>query len=176
MFYWSIPVLNRICQLNHLARNVLFGKFLTINSLFKYIYDYLHHFFFVCLFLFILRKQMGEGHTEWERQNPTQASCGHVWVQRSNSPTVRSWPEPKSRVRHLTDWATQAPLPLFISWVTYSLLLFKKLYISSKESNFWEQSLYFLIILLISVVPIVIYLCVWKPSCYGVILCYLLSA
>ena len=26
--------------------------------------------------------------------------------------TLRSWPEPKSRVPRLTEWATQAPLPL----------------------------------------------------------------
>ena len=31
-------------------------------------------------------------------------------MQGSNSPTMRSWSEPKSRVRPLTDWATQVPL------------------------------------------------------------------
>ena len=35
-----------------------------------------------------------------------------VWG--SNSWTVRSWPEPRSRVGRLTDWATQVPQSLFL--------------------------------------------------------------
>ena len=44
-----------------------------------------------------------------ERESLTQAPCrvqSGAWTHK----TVRSWPEPKSRVRRLTGWATQAPL------------------------------------------------------------------
>ena len=55
---------------------------------------------------------------EWgeaERGRGRESQAGSVLSAQSptwgsNSWTVRSWPEPKSRVGHLTDWATQAPL------------------------------------------------------------------
>ena len=38
----------------------------------------------------------------------------------SNSRTVRSWPEPKSRVRRSTDWSTQAPQSQEYLWKAFS--------------------------------------------------------
>ena len=69
------------------------------------------------------REREREKETERERRCPCEQERGRRWqlqagtvlsVQTlrwgSNSQTMRSWPEPKSRVRCLTDWATQAPL------------------------------------------------------------------
>ena len=54
----------------------------------------------------------GEGQREEERESqaspvlPAQSPMqGSILI----SQTLRSWPEPKSRIRHLTDWAMQAP-------------------------------------------------------------------
>ena len=54
-----------------------------------------------------------EGQRERETENPKQAPCcqHRAWcgVQTHEPQTMRSWPEPKSRVKCLTNWATQAP-------------------------------------------------------------------
>ena len=55
------------------------------------------------------REREGEGGRERESQAGTTPSAWSLmWG--SNSQNVRSWRESKPRVRHLTDWATQAPL------------------------------------------------------------------
>ena len=65
---------------------------------------------------------MGEGHRERKRERDSQAAlCYQCEPSVSVSPiwgliSVRSWPEPKSRVRHLMGWATQVPLKHLISW------------------------------------------------------------
>ena len=76
------------------------------------------HFALVVLSLFILRKrekehEQGRGR-EREREGESQAvSMLSVWSPTwgSKSWTMRSWPEQKSRVWCLTDWATQVPPP-----------------------------------------------------------------
>ena len=59
-----------------------------------------------------MRETEREKEVEGQRERKSQAGFT-LSVQSptrgSNPWTVRSWPEPKSRVRHLTDWATQAP-------------------------------------------------------------------
>ena len=64
----------------------------------------------------------GEGQRETERENLKQAP-GSAWSPTWGSisrPTGRSRPEPESRVRRLTDGATQAPpLGLLLSLVSY---------------------------------------------------------
>ena len=58
------------------------------------------------------REEAGErSRRERKTENPKQALCYQhgAWRCDSIPQTVRSWPEPKSRVRRLTDWATQAP-------------------------------------------------------------------
>ena len=51
-----------------------------------------------------------------KRENPKQAPrCQQSPTWGSIPWTVRSWPEPKPRARHLADWATQAPLQSFVS-------------------------------------------------------------
>ena len=75
---------------------------------------FLSFFFFFLMFIHFWDRErereharVGEG-----RDNPKQALCLSVqsltWAW--NPRTMRSWPEPKSRVSHSTDWATQAPL------------------------------------------------------------------
>ena len=54
-----------------------------------------------------------EKEAEWEGEREAQAGSmlsAQSPTRGSISRTVRSGPEPKSRVRRLTDWATQAPL------------------------------------------------------------------
>ena len=74
---------------------------------------------FKCLFFWEIKSMhvQGRGRERRKRENTTQAlSCQQRARQRSltqdsNSPTVRWWwPELKSRVGHLTNTATQAPL------------------------------------------------------------------
>ena len=66
---------------------------------------------------------MKEKHTEreheWGRgkkrdtEDPKQAPhCEHKAYVGLDFTTMKSWPELKSRVSHLTDWATQVPHPL----------------------------------------------------------------
>ena len=51
-----------------------------------------------------------------ERKSQSRLCCQHRAQQRvPNSRTMRSWPEPKSRVRYLTNWATH--VPLHFSWL-----------------------------------------------------------
>ena len=57
-------------------------------------------------------EQRGRG---WESQAGSVLSAWSL-AQSSIPRTVRSWPQPKSRVGHLNDWATQVPhvkLPLY---------------------------------------------------------------
>ena len=64
-------------------------------------------------------------------QNPRQAPGSELSTQSPtrglNSRTVRSWPEPKLRVRCLTDWATQAPPKLIVFRPPPTFLLLKLL-------------------------------------------------
>jgi len=58
-----------------------------------------------------------------ERENLKQTPCWARSPTRDSIPQLKSWPEPKSGVQHLTDWATQAPLHSFFflySITTYS--------------------------------------------------------
>ena len=60
---------------------------------------------FIYLFIYLLRSSQGGAEREGER-NPKQALR---WQWGANSRTVRLSPEPKPRVRCLTDWVTQTP-------------------------------------------------------------------
>ena len=56
----------------------------------------------------------GEGQKDRERESQEGSTLSaQSPKQGSNSQTMRQWPQPKSRVRHLTNWATH--VPLFIS-------------------------------------------------------------
>ena len=79
----------------------------------------LHHWFtyFLSWFIYLKREKerasMGGSERGWERESqvgsvlPAQSP-----MQGLNSWTMKSWPEPKSRVGCLKVWATQAPQPL----------------------------------------------------------------
>ena len=70
-------------------------------------------FFFKFIYLFWEREREREREGERERERESQAGSG-LWAQSlmwgSNPRTVRSWLEPKPRVRRVSDWATHAPL------------------------------------------------------------------
>ena len=51
-----------------------------------------------------------ERETQNLKQAPGSELSGQSLMWSSNSGTVRSWPEPISRVRRLTNWATQEPV------------------------------------------------------------------
>ena len=53
-----------------------------------------------------MHKQAGEGQRERERENPKKDPLS------AEPTTMRSWPEPISRVGHLTNWATQMHLQI----------------------------------------------------------------
>ena len=70
-------------------------------------------FYFFDVYLFILRERESRGGTEREGDKESQSGSAlpmqsPMWG--SNSQSLRSWPEPKSRVRWLTDWATKVAL------------------------------------------------------------------
>ena len=78
------------------------------------------HFFFLSLFIYLERERtccehvVGGGRgREWESQLDSALSAWSL-MRGWDSPTVRSWPELKSRVRRSTDWATQAPIAVYI--------------------------------------------------------------
>ena len=57
-----------------------------------------------------------------ERKGDREFEAGSIlsvqsWMRGSKPQTMRSWPESKARVEHLTDWATQPPLLASISEV-----------------------------------------------------------
>ena len=86
-----------------------FWAFLLFQPLFS---CFLKFFFFKFIYLF------GGAGGRAERKGEKESQAGSTvpaqsLTQGSIPQTVRSWPEPKSRVRHLTDWATQA-FPCFL--------------------------------------------------------------
>ena len=85
--------------------------YLCLFSIFQFLKD-------VYLFIWV---GSGRG-TERKRENPKQTLATRGWI----PPTMRSWL--KSRVRRLTDWATQAPLQF--SYKTSEIFM-----IQVKETN-----------------------------------------
>ena len=75
--------------------------------------NHLYSGFLICSFflrfnLFIWgRGSMSRGRQRRVSPNRLPNECG-AWLG-LDLRTLRSWPEPKSKVRHTTDWATQAP-------------------------------------------------------------------
>ena len=73
-------------------------------------------FYFFEVYLFIFERDKDsmsrEGQREKERENPKQSLHGQHGAQRGarTHEITRSWPELKSRIGRLTDWATQMPL------------------------------------------------------------------
>ena len=74
--------------------------------------------------------------------SPQSPICG------SNSRTVRSWPEPKPRVGHLTNWATQVPLE-YVSSLGSTMFFWKEMLLCIKNHFklspawfHWEHLLY----------------------------------
>ena len=87
----------------------------AVNILGSFCVDRCFLFFFFSppkIYLFILEREresmckQGEGQREKEKQTPLNREADAGLDPR----TLKSWPELKSRVRRLNDWATQAPL------------------------------------------------------------------
>ena len=101
------------------------------------------------IYLFRERVQVGERGRERERDRERQreterereSQVGSTLIMEPNMglnlTTVRSWPEPKSRVGHSTDWATQVPL-VFVFIVKFSCILDK-----SPSSDTWFADYFF---------------------------------
>ena len=82
-------------------------------------------YIFLNLFIYFERVRVSEQGRGRESQRGSQArSILPAWSPTwgSNSRTVSSWPEPKSRVKRLTDWATRAPLcqAIFFKRLTFA--------------------------------------------------------
>ena len=66
-------------------------------------------FFFFFKFIYLFWETEGERESQAVSKLSAQSPMKGL-----NSQTMRSWPEPKSRVRCLTDWDTQTPHWLFL--------------------------------------------------------------
>ena len=102
--------------------------------------------FYLKMHLFERERDHDGGGAERGRENPQADSTLSSELNTELDPrTLRSWPKPKWRDRHLTDWATQAPLecfflkPVFFSvlrqWIVNSMYLIK--YISKVRAYYW---------------------------------------
>ena len=90
----------------------------------KSMLNWLSHLGTPNLFKFIYLREtelVGEGQRERkregqrERENPKQDLCCHTEPNRGPKPSkLKSWSEPKPRVRCLSNWATQAPFICYV--------------------------------------------------------------
>ena len=85
------------------------------------------------------REREGEGESQAVSELSVQSPTWSL-----NSRTLRSWPELKSRVEHLTDWTTQAaPGNYYLSLVSVSMLgvgalLLKNCHRELRESGYQQ--------------------------------------
>ena len=100
------------------------------------------------------RTRLSQEGAERGREDLKSAPCCYhrTWC-RAWSHELRSWPEPKSRVGHLNDWATQVPFVIYFFlelvsdsiWSTFLLklkLIFKELGNGSFTIFFLESGMY----------------------------------
>ena len=88
----------------------LYPPYLRYNFLINFFYK---HLFFKFIYLFWERQRKHEqGGTEREGERESQADSAWSVFKPWTHETLRAWPELKSRIRHLTNWVTQEPLPL----------------------------------------------------------------
>ena len=73
------------------------------------------------LFIYLEGTSRGRGKVEGEREFQAYSMLSVEPSMGLSHMTPRSWPEPKSRIRCLTDWATQAPLKIDILVLKRSL-------------------------------------------------------
>lgn len=95
--------------LNLTLRGLVTGRFETFTQLLFFLRECTH----ACIHLCEWRKRERE-RKSWAGSMPTQHRAWHgslTWEPDMGLSfiTQRSWPEPKSRIRCLTDWTTQVP-------------------------------------------------------------------
>ena len=92
--------------------------------------------FFNVYLLWEVESPRGEGQRERVRESQARSALSvQSWMPGSNSWTSRSWPEPRSRVRHLTHYATQGPNDLSNLFVPFHWFL------STNSLYFWSSAL-----------------------------------
>ena len=98
--------------------------------------------FYLYIFLMIIYFWERERERDAEGEGDRNSECALHWWWGLNPRMVRLWHEPKLRVRHLIDWATQAPLIcIFLSpaWdLIYIFFISLILFILSINLCFWE--------------------------------------
>ena len=98
-------LISKLCK-SHKINRELFSNFLFLKK------DY--------IYLFERESEREWAWAGWRAEGERESQADSVPSTEPNAglhlTTLRSWPEPKSRVQRLTDWATQAPL--------FSLFLF----------------------------------------------------
>ena len=119
------------------AASCLKSRVVMVFAIALYWYHYLNNgrSVVVVLKISLLRENRSEG----QRQKKNAQADSLLSIEPDaglNSRTPRSWPEPKSRVENLTNWAIQAPL---VSFLYYS---FVPLWISLKITVFFFFSFF----------------------------------
>ena len=87
-------------------------------------------FFFFYVYVFTLKETentwVGEGQRERERGRIPSRLCtrsvNRAWCLSQIHKTVKSWPEPKSRVGRSTNWATKRPQCFFFFFLSLFIL------------------------------------------------------
>ena len=95
-------------------------------------------FFFMFKFMYWFwdRQRQCEQEKGRERERKSQAVSAHqcrAWHRVRTHETVRSWSEPKPRVGHLIDLATQAPLHQFLTAFNFFFTLY--LFLIERQST-----------------------------------------
>ena len=91
----------------HISIHIFWCWYLKVKTM---INNFFYFIYFFNVYLFWESVRVGKGQREGERENPKQAPHCQLRAQhRAWSHNLGSWPEPKSRVGHSTDWAIQVP-------------------------------------------------------------------
>ena len=139
-----------ICFITTISTVVCLSFYVSTSHLSSHLHGFWNIFWernqqysFLFLSLFILRESTIMRGTEREGERESQAGSILSVQSPTRGPiprTVRSWPEPKSRVGHLTDWATQGTLAVLVfkaafSWRVYDIR--PKIDLDSFSCAFW---------------------------------------
>ena len=122
LFHWLAYRSNGRCRCQASRNEGISWRWQTFPS----VHGLLICIYFLNVYLFIFRERERERETERgtererERENPKKALHCQLrdWRGAQSHELMRSWPEPRSRVWHLTDPATLAPLDFLFLTIT----------------------------------------------------------